>query len=411
MNALWWRPHPTHLSIGEAVDAAQALGARRTYLTHLTHETGHAELAAQLPAGRHARLRRAHRGDSLIKLAYGRMLQDGLDGQHGLPRARLAELARRFAAVQAEVRRRRAAGEYGFYDLVDQGPTVRQITTFAEGLGQAYDHVLVLGIGGSALGTKALLNALRRPAWNELDDEGREFYPRLTVLDNVDPDDAWPRRSTRIDPRRVLVERDQQVGRHRGDDGAVPRGPRLAGASAGRRGVAPPRVHHRSGAGRAAGAGARATAIATLDVPPAVGGRFSVLSPVGLLAGGAGRHRHRRRCSPARDGRCERASADDLLRNPAALYAALHWAADTDARRAHPCAHAVHRPPARFRRVVSSAVGREPGQAADRAGRPCMSGPRRSAPSARPTSTARCSSSWKGRSTRSSPSFGVERVR
>ena len=49
VNALWWRPHPTHLSIGEAVEAARALGARRTYLTHLTHETGHAELAAQLP--------------------------------------------------------------------------------------------------------------------------------------------------------------------------------------------------------------------------------------------------------------------------------------------------------------------------------------------------------------------------
>lgn len=51
LNALWWRSHPTHLSIGEAVETAQALGARRTYLTHLTHETGHAELAAQLPAG------------------------------------------------------------------------------------------------------------------------------------------------------------------------------------------------------------------------------------------------------------------------------------------------------------------------------------------------------------------------
>jgi hypothetical protein len=45
LNALWWRPHPTHLSIPEAVETAQALGARRTYLTHLTHETGHAELA------------------------------------------------------------------------------------------------------------------------------------------------------------------------------------------------------------------------------------------------------------------------------------------------------------------------------------------------------------------------------
>lgn len=60
-------------------------------------------------------------------------------------------------------------------------------------MGQAFDHVLVLGIGGSALGMKALLNALKRPAWNELDDEGREFFPRLTVLDNVDPP-PWERR-------------------------------------------------------------------------------------------------------------------------------------------------------------------------------------------------------------------------
>jgi phosphoribosyl 1,2-cyclic phosphate phosphodiesterase len=51
LNALWWRPHPTHLSIAEAIETAQSLGARRTFLTHLTHETGHAELAAQLPDG------------------------------------------------------------------------------------------------------------------------------------------------------------------------------------------------------------------------------------------------------------------------------------------------------------------------------------------------------------------------
>jgi phosphoribosyl 1,2-cyclic phosphate phosphodiesterase len=51
LNALWWRPHPTHMSIAEAVATAQALGAGTTYLTHLTHETGHAELAASLPEG------------------------------------------------------------------------------------------------------------------------------------------------------------------------------------------------------------------------------------------------------------------------------------------------------------------------------------------------------------------------
>ena len=51
LNALWWREHPTHLSIPEAIAAAQAIGARRTVLTHLTHKTGHAELAARLPPG------------------------------------------------------------------------------------------------------------------------------------------------------------------------------------------------------------------------------------------------------------------------------------------------------------------------------------------------------------------------
>lgn len=50
LNALWWRTHPTHLSIGEAIETARDIGAERTYLTHLTHETGHAELAGQLPA-------------------------------------------------------------------------------------------------------------------------------------------------------------------------------------------------------------------------------------------------------------------------------------------------------------------------------------------------------------------------
>lgn len=51
INALFRTAHPTHLSIGEAVDAARRVGASRTYLTHLTHETSHADLAASLPDG------------------------------------------------------------------------------------------------------------------------------------------------------------------------------------------------------------------------------------------------------------------------------------------------------------------------------------------------------------------------
>jgi phosphoribosyl 1,2-cyclic phosphate phosphodiesterase len=42
-------PHPTHLSIAEAVEAAREIGAKRTYLTHLTHLSDHAALEAELP--------------------------------------------------------------------------------------------------------------------------------------------------------------------------------------------------------------------------------------------------------------------------------------------------------------------------------------------------------------------------
>lgn len=51
LNALFRTPHPTHLSVAEAVDAARKVGARQTWLTHLTHRTAHAELEKELPKG------------------------------------------------------------------------------------------------------------------------------------------------------------------------------------------------------------------------------------------------------------------------------------------------------------------------------------------------------------------------
>jgi phosphoribosyl 1,2-cyclic phosphate phosphodiesterase len=51
LNALFRTPHPTHLSVPEAVSVAQRVGAKETYLTHLTHRTSHAELERDLPRG------------------------------------------------------------------------------------------------------------------------------------------------------------------------------------------------------------------------------------------------------------------------------------------------------------------------------------------------------------------------
>lgn len=44
-------PHPTHLSIAEAVAIAREINAPATWITHLTHLSDHAGLAASLPPG------------------------------------------------------------------------------------------------------------------------------------------------------------------------------------------------------------------------------------------------------------------------------------------------------------------------------------------------------------------------
>lgn len=51
LNALFRTEHPTHLSLTEAIAVSREIGADRTYLTHLTHESFHADLEAELPRG------------------------------------------------------------------------------------------------------------------------------------------------------------------------------------------------------------------------------------------------------------------------------------------------------------------------------------------------------------------------
>jgi phosphoribosyl 1,2-cyclic phosphate phosphodiesterase len=44
-------PHPTHFTIPEAIDVAKEIGAKQTYLIHLTHEVDHETIGATLPDG------------------------------------------------------------------------------------------------------------------------------------------------------------------------------------------------------------------------------------------------------------------------------------------------------------------------------------------------------------------------
>ena len=62
---------------------------------------------------------------------------------------------------------------------------VKEYAALVEG---RFDNILVLGIGGSALGGLAVTEALLKPCWNFLTKEQRNNFPRVFFLDNIDPD-------------------------------------------------------------------------------------------------------------------------------------------------------------------------------------------------------------------------------
>lgn len=51
LNSLRPAPHPTHLSIGEALEVISELRPRQAFLTHMSHEVSHAQESSMLPAG------------------------------------------------------------------------------------------------------------------------------------------------------------------------------------------------------------------------------------------------------------------------------------------------------------------------------------------------------------------------
>ena len=51
LDALRIRPHPTHFSLGEAVEATRRIAPKRAYFTHICHDLPHAATCASLPEG------------------------------------------------------------------------------------------------------------------------------------------------------------------------------------------------------------------------------------------------------------------------------------------------------------------------------------------------------------------------
>jgi len=121
---------------------------------------------------------------SSLRFDYTNVLESAVGPEHGIRDAELQGYeARATAGLQAVLARRKA--DLRWLDLPYQDDVVRDIAAYAAEAHGRFKNVVVLGIGGSALGNIALQTALNSPYYNL---NPPADLPRLFVLDNVDPD-------------------------------------------------------------------------------------------------------------------------------------------------------------------------------------------------------------------------------
>ena len=245
--------------------------------------------------------------------------------EHGLNPCEVDALGQRMAEFARNLQDRRGK-DVGFMDLPCDEALAAQIDRKAAELRRWCTNFVVLGIGGSALGNITIHRALNHAFHNLLPagHPARGGAPRIFVLDNVDPglirallellgdelaqtafNVITKSGSTTETMSQFLMFRDLL----RRTPGCDPVRQMVLTADPDPDKSLLRRIAQRDG-------------YCALPIPPNVGGRFSVLSAVGLLSAAVSGVDLRALLSgaAAMDRRCRGA---DLQDNPAALYAAL----------------------------------------------------------------------------------------
>ena len=245
-------------------------------------------------------------------------------GEHGIPRAEMEKMAGAMRDAYAMVEANRGKGMQGWMTLpYDQDEVLSAIEKTAARVREEFDAFVVLGIGGSALGPAAVHQALRHLHYNELPKEKRGG-PRLYIEDNIDPE----RMAALLDVidldktcfnvitksggtaetmSQYLIVLDQ-LKKAVGDDY--------------RRHIIVTTSKEKGFLTKIA----RQEGYETFYIPDGVGGRFSELCPVGLIAAAVTGVDIRGLVAGAK-AMDERCASDDAWKNPALFEAGLMYAA------------------------------------------------------------------------------------
>lgn len=122
-----------------------------------------------------------------IKLDVNNMMAD-IIGARGISRVSLEEMDHNLQKAHQAVEAKRGKGMQGWMELAyNQDEIVSRLTQTAARVREQFDAFVVLGIGGSALGPAAVHQALCHLHYNELPKEKRGG-PKLYIEDNIDPE-------------------------------------------------------------------------------------------------------------------------------------------------------------------------------------------------------------------------------
>ena len=218
-----------------------------------------------------------------IKIDFNRAMAEGVGEKEGINIQRLFELETQTQEIHRGIQAMRGMGQIPFLHLPSDDDLLKKVQNAAKKYSEKINDIVVLGIGGSALGTGSLFNAVNGPYANFKSTTAQK-KKRLFVCDNIDPE-AFTDLINIVHPSKTLFvivsksgvtsETLAQYLALKKLKGSVTRG----SATQGRRNyfiITDP--HH--GALRH---WANEEKIPSLEVPTGVGGRYSVFSAVGLF--------------------------------------------------------------------------------------------------------------------------------
>jgi glucose-6-phosphate isomerase len=261
-----------------------------------------------------------------ISLYWKHATAEAVGDAHGVTDAELKDLAPRVKDVTKQMADERKAGKLRYRDLPHDEEMIDAVKREVEHFRDRCEVLIVLGIGGSALGNTALQNALNPWTYNLMSERARPG-PQIFVLDNVDPDQI----KSVVDlvtpkVKKTIVNVISKSGETAETASQFILFRDLLQTKLGKK-YKENILATTDPSGGTLRQIATSEGYRTLEVPDGVGGRFSVLSAVGLFSAGM--------CGIDIEAILSGAAAmdkivkePDLSANPAALLAAIHYLLD-----------------------------------------------------------------------------------